>query len=501
MSTFHGNLSPGQQDKSDVLSLLLSIEGIYMACQNVLNTYTQTVLMLSVTIEAQMLLMKLRVMEDRWRFHLPFKEGCSVDFYDWGKKVEDMGQSLAGFNKDGHKDRVLPEFCPSKHFLLDLYEMLPDESSFLSFDKPYYSVPNISSLIDGQDKIRLQLTKHWKTYKAKFSDLIACKVDERIGEVLHPLSEKGVVIRMACCEVLQQLATELYRLDEMPSGRISPTLFARLAERVLTEEGYNGQKAQKAARRYVDNLRNTTPEEEWNERREEAISASVSLINEMKYGRKVSSYLAKSHNLKGHYAGFGRFLHSFRGEITKEELYELMVQLYRIFYLNEDADQQESPDPVDTADVAQHPPKDAQSVFRKRLSVTPTRPKLPIFFSEALAVNPQGVDMFYDTLHHCGFFIGRTLLPDEKENPQKKCYDGWKWKHVREALIHLKFVRPDSPKKGLAEYLAEVFPYLSATSVKRSFNSRGIYEDPLVFKRKVDEIIAEFKHIEAFIME
>ena len=79
---------PQQQDKSDVLSLLLSIESMYDTCQNVLNTYSQTALVLSMAIEAQMLLMKLRVMKNRWNYHLPFKEACLVDFYDWSKKIE-----------------------------------------------------------------------------------------------------------------------------------------------------------------------------------------------------------------------------------------------------------------------------------------------------------------------------------------------------------------------------------------------------------------------------
>ena len=83
-------LADRQQDKSTVLSLLESIERIYLSCQSVLNTYSQTTLMLSVAIEAQMLLMKLRMMKDRWRCHLPFKEASTVDFYDWGKKVEEM---------------------------------------------------------------------------------------------------------------------------------------------------------------------------------------------------------------------------------------------------------------------------------------------------------------------------------------------------------------------------------------------------------------------------
>lgn len=57
--------SDKRQDRSDVLSLLNSIDGMCDACQYVLNTYTQTTLMLAITTEAKMLLMKLQVMKDR----------------------------------------------------------------------------------------------------------------------------------------------------------------------------------------------------------------------------------------------------------------------------------------------------------------------------------------------------------------------------------------------------------------------------------------------------
>ena len=54
-----------KQDKSDVLSLLMVIKRMFEMSQEVLNTHSQTALMLSVTLEAQMLLMKLQVMKER----------------------------------------------------------------------------------------------------------------------------------------------------------------------------------------------------------------------------------------------------------------------------------------------------------------------------------------------------------------------------------------------------------------------------------------------------
>ena len=79
-----------QQDKSDIMSILSAIEQIYNLCQSVLNTHAQTALMLSLTIETQMLLLKLQAMRERWQYHLPFKEACEVNFGKWSTKVERM---------------------------------------------------------------------------------------------------------------------------------------------------------------------------------------------------------------------------------------------------------------------------------------------------------------------------------------------------------------------------------------------------------------------------
>ena len=57
-------------DNSDLLSILQSIESMFEVCQKVVNGYTQAALMLSITTEAEMLLLKLQVMEERWKVHL-----------------------------------------------------------------------------------------------------------------------------------------------------------------------------------------------------------------------------------------------------------------------------------------------------------------------------------------------------------------------------------------------------------------------------------------------
>lgn len=493
-----------KQDKSDVLSLLLSIESMYVACQNVLNTYTQTTLMLSMTIEAQMLLMKLQVMKDRWQYHLPFKEACTVDFYDWSKKIEKMSLSMVSSDEDSDTSEPMSEYCPSKHYMLDLYEKYLEEQSLDNDDAYFYRELSIPRFIAAQDKIRKQIIKHWSKYKYEFSDMIARKLDERIGDVLMPLAGKSVVIRMTCCEVLQQLSLILYQLYEMPSGVIQRDQFARLAERVINEFEYGGRKAQKNALRDFENLKNTTPEEVWKERCEGEIKASIDIINEMKYGSKVFPYLGRNCDIRGRYAGMGKFLNSIRRDISEEELVDLVEQLFRLQYFREEMEQLEATVETETVSKVEETAvngkrKDANAIYQYRMSKKPARPKLPIFFSERLADNAEAVSLYYDTLHHCGFYIGRTLLEKEKRNPKANCYANWKWIHLREAFMNLGFIRKDSTKKGFAEHLESALPYLEAGNVIRGFNSRGNSPEPVAFDRIVSDIEYEFQCVKDMI--
>lgn len=488
-----------KQDKSDVKSLLMSIESMYDTCQTVLNNYTQITLMLSITIEAQMLLMKLGVMKERWAMHLPFKEACTVDFYDWSKKMEMMSKSLVTSEEEGGQNEALSEYCPSKHFVLDLYEMLP-EAERSGDGIPYYRETNIPKLIAGQEKIRKEVSKHWKSYKYRFSDLVVRQFDGRIGNILQMISERGVSIRMVCSDVLQQLSVALYQLHEMPTGVIQRDQFARLAERVINEPEYGGRKAQANARRDVNNLKNTTPEEEWEKRCEEEIRASVDVICEMKYGRKIFSYIGQNLDVKGRTAGLGKFLNSIRRDIDDSELSYLMEQVFRILYFREDIEQQAVAAVDNSSEEAEDKSsKDALTVYKRRLAVKPVRPALPDFFRVRLARNREAIEKYYDIFHQCGFYIGRTLIDKEKKRKEMNRYAKWKWKHVREAFMNLGFIDKDTPKKGLAEYFEQVFPYLDADNVNRGFNSRGTYENPMTFNKVVSEIEYEFDPVKKLI--
>lgn len=486
-----------QQDRSDVLSLLNSIDGMCDACQHVLNTYTQTTLMLAITTEAKMLLMKLQVMKDRWNYHLPFKEASGVDFYDWSKRFEEMSLWMTGNdNEDASKAEGVPEYCPSKHFLLDLYTLLP-ENKHATGGPTYYRETNTSKLISIQEHNLRQLALNWKDYKPKFSELVVNELeDQTIGEMLRPLVKQNHAISKSCSDILMQLSKVLNELHNMPNGEIRKDQFVRLAERVINEPEYGGVKAQKAAKRDVNNLKNTTPEDDWPSRRDDEINVTGELISEMKHGGKLFRFMGHNYIIKDHYAGFGRFLNTYRKEISEEELTNIIEYLFRIHYLREDIEQQEIA-AIEEAKPEEPPAaaKDALAIYQKRKAAQPRRPRLSYIFSDEMVSNVEAVNKYYEVLHRCGFFIGRTLLREEKRDKEARQYTGWKWRHLMDAYLNMGFIRRDFTKRGFANHIASVFPYLTADSVLRSLSSRSAYDNKDADRRYVSEIEYEFKPV------
>ena len=327
-----------QQDRSNVLSLLKTLERIYTLCQDVLNTHAQTALMLSLAIEAEMLLLKLGVMRDRWQYHLPFKEAVKVRFGVWSDKIEKMAASFAE-KIDATADPINP-YCPSKHYMLDLHGILPEIANAEGY-APYYHETVTSRFLVNQERIRRQITDQWAThYQQRFSDFVTEQLEQDQNVKLDNLRNNDETIRKACHNVLMALASELAQLNELAEPDIPEEQFVRLAERVLGESDHDGQSARKQARRDVFQWKNQSAKRLREQKRRGEIDASIKIIEEMGYAEQLRDDIGDDLDIKGHFEGLGRFLHRVRGKITSEGLNDLMYQLFRIRYFTEEKERQ-----------------------------------------------------------------------------------------------------------------------------------------------------------------
>lgn len=482
--------SDSQQDKSNVLSLLQAIERIFHLCQDVLNNYTQTALALSLTIEAHMLLLKLRVMRERWQYHLPFKEACKVDFEEWGRKVEKMSRYFNALEDDDSEE--ISEYCPSKHFLLDLYDVL-QENPEKEDHHPYYKETVISKFLAMQDQIRQEITETWVTYyKDLFSDQVLSHLEAEKHLDLDLLRE-DYALGFACRDVLRDLSEELYKLSDLTEPDIQPEQFVRLAERVFSESDYAGQKARKSARHDVKEWSNSTPKRRRESTRRDEIEASVKLISEMHYGKQLAEYIGEDYEIKDHYEGLGQFLHHVRKYISVDDLADLMEQLYRIRFFRES---KELEDAALAAKVAAATSQDAADTSSPKI---PQRPKLDYFFKKELSDDEEAVSSFYDVLHRVERYMNGRFTKEEKSQLDTMRYRQWKWNHLRMAFEKSGFIQEATPKQYYAEYIEKVFPYTTVEAVKRSIQRYNECADG--FDAIVKEIIDEFQEVREMIAD
>lgn len=484
-------------DKSNVLSMLKSIEQLFSLCQDDLNTCSQTSLMLSLTIESQMLLMKLRVMRERWKYHLPFKEACKVRFDKWSRRTARMASYFA--DKPEGSEEPISEDCPSKHFLLDFYSLLPENTESQDY-VPYYKETAMNRFVVNQERIRKQITERWKShYKQRFSDLVAQELVQSRGIDLQPLQENGKAIRTACYDILTELSEELSLLNEMQEPDILPEQFARLADRVFSESDYEGRQSRDSARWDVKTWRNKTPKRRLEQSRKEEIDASIKSIEELRFGRLLAEYIGDDFEIKGHSEGVGQFLHHVRDDITPSELADLMKQLYRIRLFREHKEQQERTDASlvlaasPYAGVAESRRSVEGEGGKEAVAMLPQRPKLPYFFREALSEDKEATSLFYDLLHRTERYMTGKLTEEEKRDSGLKPYKKWKWNHLRVAFVQSGFIEKDTPKQHFANFVNSVFPYQKEASVIRSIQRYN--ENAIGFDRIVREISKEFEDV------
>ena len=216
MIEYRNNDRPG--DSSDVKSLLETIDQLYQVSCSVLNDHTQTSLRVSIAIEAQMLLSKLRVMNRRWKIHLPFKEASQVDFFLWSERIAAIGHEMTG-TADAETPRQFSRYCPSKHFLLDLYSVIDGQDG--EKHQTYYEDTDVNRFVEQQELMRAVVSDDWRGYVTRVSDKSVEDLASR-AEADIVLSYDGQFVQDICCKVLEDLSEELYSLNQrltMPISR------------------------------------------------------------------------------------------------------------------------------------------------------------------------------------------------------------------------------------------------------------------------------------------
>lgn len=472
-----------RSDKSDVLSLLQTIDQLYQVSCSVLNDHTQTSLRMSIAIEAQMLLSKLQAMNRRWKIHLPFKEACQVDFFDWSVRMAEISKEILAAESD-ETHRKFVRYCPSKHFMLDLYATVEDYSH--SKEIPYYEETDINKFVEQQKELQSRLADSWGDYVTKVSDRAVEDLAEK-GEADIELSSDGMLVQLLCSKVLKELSDELYALNQRLTTPISRRDFSRLAERILIEEDYGGNYAFRKAKAKVNMWRNKTPYDRIETERDEKIKETIAEIEKTKFGGQFMQNVKIHKDLDTQRDSFGKFLFSVRASITKEDLSKLFELIFRIYHLRRVSEQDEQ----EEQEVEEAPSKEQTKSSFGQMDAGTKNPPLPLEFSQTFRSNDEAVAKFFELLRKAGHYMNRPKRR-ANEGTAVSQYSGWKWIHLEDALIEMKLLARNIRNRTFSDFIHSVFPDRSSDSVYRALYRT----DESTYNSTVSDVKKYFKPVQ-----
>lgn len=465
-----------KQDNPDVLSALENIKNIYEALKVSLNYHSQASLKYALALEAETLLLKLRTMHKRWDCNLPFKEACNVKFGEWMETIARMTEYFN--NPDNYTiDGGCYSKDHSKHFLLDLIDLLPDEPEIKSLtdnnDYPYYAEKDVKRLVERQNQLKKELSKDCIYYMDRFSDSVKQQyaVEMRLlsGGVEKTLDEevlfcqtlferdlekmpKGNYFHYTCLVILTELQKELGSIEECVNSDMIPDhLFERLYDRLYVEYG---KKSVVNARYYFTQwMRKTSPR---------CLDTSRDIELDIVKTRLEKFYIDKIHfndyfdtdqDISLQKPLFGRFLFATRENMTIKQVEELIADLHLLCLLRENKKKRSV---GKTADKVKKT-TDQEKIIKK---VKDNVPAIKTFLTDKFANNEAAVLKLIEI-----FIDLETQINKGKKLLTK--FRGLKWEHVYTAFDKMQFIPHNTAYTKFAMLAGLIFLRLSCIGFLR----------------------------------
>ena len=463
-------------DSTDLLSMLGVIEQLYSVSRIVINDYSAAAILVSLTVEVQTLLTKLRAMRKRWEVHLPFKEASTVDFVSWSKRAGQLALDIRSadirFCLNPHSE------VPSCHSLFDLYSEATNETAG---NQGEVDLTDPRQLLQHHSNLLSSLTAQRVKCVEAISQYVSIQLPDTMGIDVASLQNLPA-IRKGCSDLLTQLSKELDLLHEQQVKIFNPQDYQRLADRILFEPEYEGPTARREARDAMHNWRNGVPEGKLEESRKEQIEQTKEEIRHTKHGVKFEQYVNLDADFLKQRSEFGRFLFNRRRDITRSELRQLLYLVYCVYYYQTDALQEAgspSPRPLPAAD------SDAESW-----------PPLPAEFQQPLRENQVAVNCLYRILCRVEPYINNSGAKAPGSTPELCTkYKDWTWYHIEKAFEQLNFLPNNSSKAAFANFIHSAFQHRSVESVKRSVYRNTNLNSPNI----VSDVVKEFQPVSTLV--
>ena len=106
--------------KSDILTVLENIEQMLQCYTKTVNSIAGDLQLVAIAVEAKSLATKLSLAAERWKYKLPFKEACDVDFMYWYNRIGRWLSEFCCFDLDINEEEI-EYFEAKKNFFIYKY--------------------------------------------------------------------------------------------------------------------------------------------------------------------------------------------------------------------------------------------------------------------------------------------------------------------------------------------------------------------------------------------
>ena len=394
--------------KSDILTILENIDKMLQCYTTMVNSIAGRMQMLAIGIEAQSLASKLNLAAERWRYKLPFKEACDVDFKLWEEKIKDWAYEFFCI-ENGEETDGIEFFKPNADHFIDQYFHECQTMNTDNEERPFYMIDNairynnllLNYKIDIENK-----ENDWKKIidNAAFDEIADYSdLSDKDNSML-----KQILARMFCLSVsLYILRLALHKAHEAllcPEEATYKSLYERLSV------AYFNQHIEEAKTSFQGWL-SKTPKKRQLKMLKEKLEKEKAKFFSGKWKEALENYFDIEKVLEGTDAG--KFIFKYREDLTLEEVGQIVGQYHKMACILEEISRLENKAEVKpVAKIAETPQE------TKIMELSP-------IFARGIRESATATNQIVEAIREIAV---TTSTPD------RKLSGGKTWGHVKEAL-------------------------------------------------------------------
>ena len=394
--------------KSDILTILENIDKMLQCCTTMVNSIAGRMQMFAIAIEAQSLASKLNLAAGRWRYKLPFKEACDVDFKLWEEKIKDWAYEFFCI-ENGEETDGIEFFKPNADHFIDQYFHECQTMNTDNEERPFYMIDNairynnllLNYKIDIENK-----ENDWKKIidNAAFDEIADYSdLSDKDNSML-----KQILARMFCLSVsLYILRLALHKAHEAllcPEEATYKSLYERLSV------AYFNQHIEEAKTSFQGWL-SKTPKKRQLKMLKEKLEKEKAKFFSGKWKEALENYFDIEKVLEGTDAG--KFIFKYREDLTLEEVGQIVGQYHKMACILEEISRLENKAEVKpVAKIAETPQE------TKIMELSP-------IFARGIRESATATNLIVEAIREIAV---TTSTPD------RKLSGGKTWGHVKEAL-------------------------------------------------------------------